>query len=154
MNAFATYSSTTPHLGLPLLFVGQSQKEFFVNQSFSVIDALIGRSVLAALTAPPPSAQDGDCYRIGAPATGVWSGRENHLAIAIGGDWHFIVPVIGSLLFDQTLGQFMQFDGSWQAASLPSSATGGATVEMEARALLAQVIDALAKLGLVALRPA
>jgi hypothetical protein len=154
MNAFATYSSTTPHLGLPLLFVGQAQKEFFVNQSLSVIDALLGRSVVAALATPPPSAQDGDCYRIAALATGAWSGRENQLAIAIGGDWHFIVPAIGSLLFDQALGQFIQFDGAWQATSVPPSAVGGATVDMEARALLAQVIDAIAKLGLVALRPA
>lgn len=136
------------------MLVGQSQKEFFVNQSLSVIDALLGRSVVAALATPPPSPQDGDCYRIGATATGAWSGRENQLAIAIGGDWHFIVPVIGSLLFDQALGQFMRFDGAWKTASLPPSAIGGATVDIEARALLSQVIDALAKLGLVALRPA
>ncbi|MFL0672285.1 MAG: DUF2793 domain-containing protein [Erythrobacter sp.] len=133
---------------------GQAQKEFFVNQSLSVLDALAGQSVTGALANPPADAQPGDCYRIAAPATGAWEGREHQLALAIGGDWHFIIPQEGSLLFDRTLGKFVCFDGEWHHASLPATASGGAVVDAEARDLLAQVIDALAKLGLVAPDPA
>lgn len=154
MSAFAEYPSKTSHLGLPLLFVGQAQKEFFVNQSLSVIDGLMMRSVAGALSAPPQAPQDGECYRIAAPATGAWVGRENQLALAIAGDWHFVRPSRGNLLFDRSLEQFIVFDGAWQRASLPPAATTGTTVDAEARALLAQVIDALAKLGLVATEPA
>ncbi|MCU0948929.1 MAG: DUF2793 domain-containing protein [Porphyrobacter sp.] len=154
MSAFADYPAITPGLGLPLLYVGQAQKEFFVNQSLSVLDALIGQSVAAGLAEPPAEPQAGDCYRVVAPAGGPWAGRENQLAIAIGGDWHFVVPPEGSLIFDRALGQFVLFDGDWQLASLPLTASGGTVVDAEARALLAQVIDALVKLGLVAGVPA
>lgn len=153
MNAFADYPAVTPRLALPLLFAGQAQKEFFVNQSLSVLDALVGQSIAGALPAPPTDPQPGDCYRIAAPATGAWEGREDQLALAIGGDWHFIVPQHGSLLFDRMLDTFVCFDGEWQHASLPALASGGTVVDAEARDLLAQVIDALAKLGLVATDP-
>jgi hypothetical protein len=63
------------------------------------------------------------------------------------------VPQQGSLLFDRMLGRFVCFDGAWQQASLPAMASGGTVVDAEARDLLAQVIDALAKLGLVAADP-
>ncbi|MFN3991015.1 MAG: DUF2793 domain-containing protein [Erythrobacter sp.] len=153
MSPFADYPATTPHLGLPMLFVGQAQKEFFVNQSLAVIDALAGQSVVGEAASPPASPAEGSCYRIAHDATGAWVGRDHQLALAIGGDWHYITPRTGSLVFDQALGQFVHFDGVWQTASVPSAVVGGAVVDAEARALLAHVIDALAKLGLVAAQP-
>ena len=126
----------------------------FPNGAQAVIDGLMMRSVAGALSAPPQAPQDGECYRIAAPATGAWVGRENQLALAIAGDWHFVRPSRGNLLFDRSLEQFIVFDGDWQRASLPPAAATGTTVDAEARALLAQVIDALAKLGLVATEPA
>ncbi len=63
------------------------------------------------------------------------------------------MPENGCLVFDRTLGQMVRFDGAWQAANVPSHAIGGTVIDAEARALLAQVIDALAKLGLVARQP-
>lgn len=153
MSAFADYPATTLHLGLPMLFVGQAQKEFFVNQSLAVIDALAGQSVVGEAASPPASPAEGSCYRVAHDATGAWAGRGNQLALAIGGDWHYVTPRTGSLVFDQGLGQFVRFDGVWEAASVPSTTAGGAVVDAEARALLAQVIDALAKLGLVASQP-
>lgn len=154
MSAFADYPATTPQLGLPLLFVGQAQKEFFVNQSLAVIDALMGHSVAGALASPPASPPAGTCYRVAPNATGAWAGRDHQLALAIGGDWHFVAAPDGSLVFDRALGQFVRFNGVWEAVSVPPGATGGAVVDAQARALLAQVIDALAKLGLVAIHPA
>lgn len=154
MSAFADFPSTTRHLGLPLLFVGQSQKEFFVNHSLSVIDGLVHRSINGAGLEPPEDVEDGDCYLVLSPATGAWEDYENHLALFIGGDWQFVAPQVGSMVFDRGLGQQLFFDGAWQSASLPEEATGGAIVDAEARALIAQVIDALAKLRLVTSHPA
>ena len=87
-------------------------------------------------------------------AGGAWEGKDNQLAIRLGGSWHFIVPTPGLAIYDRANGQHLHFKDEWQSASLPSQATGGATIDAEARALLAQVIDALAKLGLVARQPA
>lgn len=89
-----------------------------------------------------------------AAASGAWEGKDDQLAIRLGGSWHFIVPPPGLTIHDQASGQHLHFKDGWQSASLPGQATGGATVDAEARALLAQVIDALAKLGLVARQPA
>ncbi len=153
MTQALEFSATTRHLGLPMLFAGQSQKEFFVNQALTVIDALWPHSVLGSLSAPPAAPQDGDCYRIAAPAQGAWAGKEDQLAVHIGGAWHLITPPMGAMVFDRGAGQYLHFNGTWQSASLPAAATAGAVIDAEARALLAQVIDALAKLGLVARHP-
>lgn len=118
------------------------------------MDALLQRSVNGSLAAPPSSPQDGDCYCISAPATDAWHGREGQLAVHLAGDWQYVSPAQGSLIYDRTLGQYLHLDGQWQTASLPQAATGGSNIDAEARALLAQVIDALAKLGLVAAHPA
>ncbi|MGY6638405.1 MAG: DUF2793 domain-containing protein [Erythrobacter sp.] len=154
MTAFGEFPSTTPQLGLPLLFVGQSQKEFFVNQSLAVLDALASRTIVASLASPPADPHEGDCFRVVAPAVDGWADREDCLALRVGGDWHFIAPQQGMMIHDASQKQCLHFDSSWHSASLPAGATGGASIDAEARALLAQVIDALAKLGLVATQPA
>lgn len=102
---------------------------------------------------PPDEVADGECYRVGGLPSGVWAGREGQLAVSIGGDWHFVTPRDGQWVFDRKLAQFVRFDDGWHHSTLPASAIGGAVVDAEARDLLAQVIDALAKLGLVALDP-
>ena len=71
----------------------------------------------------------------------------------LGGSWHFVNPVEGATLYDRAMGQCIHYDGVWHAVTLPAAATGGPTIDTEARALLAQVIDALAELGLVARQP-
>lgn len=154
MTAFGEFPTTTRQLGLPLLFVGQSQKEFFVNQSLGVLDALAHRVVEASLTTPPADPSDGACFRILAPATGEWTGHEDSIAVRIGGDWHFVTPSPGALIHDLSQKCCLYFDNVWHSSTLSANATGGANIDAEARALLAQVIDALGKLGLVARQPA
>lgn len=154
MSSLASYPSTTRRLDLPLLFAGQAQKEFFVNQGLGVIDALVQHTITASLASPPPNALEGDCFRVLGTAGGAWEGKDNQLAIRLGGSWHFVVPTPGLTMYDQANGQHLHFKDEWQSASLPSQATGGTNIDAEARALLAQVIDALIKLGLVAPQPA
>jgi hypothetical protein len=153
MTVLGEFPATTGRLGLPLLFVGQSQKEFFVNQSLALLDALAFRTIEASLTSPPADPVEGSCYRVLSPAAGPWAGREDALAALIGGDWHYITPPKGAMVHDLSENTCLYFDNGWQSSSLPASATGGATIDAEARALLSQVIDALAKLGLVAQQP-
>jgi hypothetical protein len=41
MTDSLTFASTSPLLGLPMLFTGQAQKEVFVNEAHSRIDAVV-----------------------------------------------------------------------------------------------------------------
>lgn len=145
------YPSVTPVIGLPLLVAGQAQKEFFVNQALCLLDALHQRAVTASQPAPPPtsSAQEGECYRVTAPAAGVWSDHEDEIAILIGGDWHFVAPQEGMQVFDRSGGQLVVYRSRWEHAGLPAGPTGGTVIDAEARAVIASLIHALQAIGVL-----
>lgn len=143
------FSSSTPLLGLPLLFAGQAQKEFFVNQAFAVLDGLHARAVTASQAAPPATAPDGACYRVTSPASGAWIGREGAIAVRINGGWHFVAPAEGMVLFDRTSGRSVIYRTQWQVAPAPALPSGGTVVDAQARAAINAVIDALRTLGVL-----
>ena len=60
-----TFASASPRLGLPLLFAGQSQKEFFVNEAHALVDALLHAAVEGEADAPPSAAEEGECWLVG-----------------------------------------------------------------------------------------
>jgi Protein of unknown function (DUF2793) len=150
MSEPVTFPSATPNIGLPLLLAGQTQKEFFVNQALGILDALHSRTVLASRPAPPPIAAEGDCYRVTAPAGQAWEGCENHLAIQIGGAWHFVAPLEGMSVFDAETGNALVYRESWQRAAAPAVPAGGAFIDAEARATIAQLIQTLQAIGVLA----
>lgn len=150
MTSTVSFPSATPNFSLPLLFAGQAQKEFFLNQSFSVIDALMGQSVLDSLITPPASNSDGDVYRIISPATGEWVGHEGEIAVFIGGDWTFISPQAGMRLFDRAAGVHLVYKNDWESAIEPALPAGGTTVDTEARQMLSELVQALRISGLFA----
>ncbi len=145
-----SFPSTTPVAGLPLLIAGQAQKEFFVNQALCLLDALHARAVTASQPSPPPGASDSDCYRITAPATGAWAGREDSIAVLIAGGWHFIAPVSGMALFDRSSDCLLVFRSGWKRAQAPALPTGGTVVDVEARAAIVTLVQALRAIGVLA----
>lgn len=148
------FPSITPATGLPLLVPGQAQKEFFVNQALSVVDALLTRSVADSRSAPPAPLAAGACHRITAPASAAWTGHDDEIAVAVGGDWHFIAPAEGFQIFDRTAGHTLVFrDQQWRQAETPSLPAGGTTVDAEARAAIAALIDALGAVGILGPTP-
>lgn len=147
MPAPYDFPSATPFQGLPLLFAGQAQKEFFVNQALSLIDALLQHSVVSSLDAPPNTVSDGEAFRILAPASAEWIGEEDSLAVSIGGAWHFVRPNAGMMIFDQQHGQHLVFTTQWEAASSPATPNGGSVVDVEARAAINHLIQELERLG-------
>ena len=147
------FPTSTPAIGLPLLFAGQTQKEFFVNQAFSLLDAAILRGVIATLDLPPPAASDGDCYIVANPASGEWGGRADSLAIFIAGAWHFIAPVEGMQVFDRSVGHWLTFRSNWQVPASPQAPEGGSVVDVEVRAAFAELIGTLRSAGLIADSP-
>jgi Protein of unknown function (DUF2793) len=143
-------ASSTPALGLPLLFAGQAQKEFVVNEALCLLDALHARAVIASQPTPPASVADGDCYRVTATATGLWAGKEDRIAVRIAGAWQFVVPDAGMLLFDRNADAFVIFRSQWQPAVMVAAASGGTVIDVQARAVLTALITALKTMGVLA----
>ena len=141
------FPSTTPALGLPLLIAGQAQKELFVNQALCLLDSLHDRTVASSRSAPPASPTEGSCFRVITPASGAWSGRDDHLAVMIGGDWHFIAPREGMQVFDQEAGHQLVFRTGWKHAAAPAAPNGGTVVDTEARTAIGVLIQALLTVG-------
>lgn len=145
-----TFASTTPRFDLPLLFQGQAQKEFFVNESFMLVDALLHATVKGVTSAPPAVPAPGDCWLVGADPSGAWAGKTNCLASFTGSTWVFAAPRGGMRAFDLALDQYRTFAGSWNAPVTPAAPQGGATIDAEARNALNQLIAALRSAGILA----
>ena len=143
------FPSVTPIIGLPLLIAGQAQKEFVVNQALCLLDALYPRVTKASVAAPPVEVEEGDCFRVTAPATGAWSGQEGDLAVRIGGDWCFVTPREGMQVFDQSDHRQLVYRTQWEQPSAPANPVGGAVVDSEARTAIVGLIEALATAGLI-----
>jgi len=144
-----SFPSTTANVALPLLFSGQAQKEFFLNQALATLDAFIIGAVEETRDIPPATAQEGQCYLVSSNASGDWQGYDDQVAARIGGAWHFIRPTDGMELFDRTLGQRLLFKTQWGAAPALYEPTGGAIVDAEARAAIGQVLNTLRSLGIL-----
>lgn len=144
------FPASTPFLGLPLLVTGQAQKEFFVNQALSLLDALNPRAIVESRPAPPASVTAGDCFRVTAPATEAWSGHTDALAVSIGGDWHFVLPQEGMAIFDQAADRYLVFHAQqWVGAAAPLIPAGGLVQDSQARAAIAGLIEALRSMGIL-----
>jgi hypothetical protein len=144
------FPGSTPALGLPLLIAGQAQKEFFVNEALSLLDALHARAVIASQPAPPASPAEGACYRVTTPATGAWAGEEERIAVRVAGTWHFISPTDGMLVYDRAATAFVIYQSQWQAAAVVAEPSGGTVVDVQARSTLAALIAALMTMGVLA----
>lgn len=129
---------------------GHAQKEFTINQSFAVLDVLLSGSVEATRADPPTDAEDEQCFLIAPNATGDWAGHAGQIAARVAGGWHFIEASEGMEIYDRAAGQKRIFKSEWQGPPTPSQAVGGEVVDVEARALIDQLIGSLCSAGVFA----
>lgn len=141
------FPSTSPRFSLPLLFVGQAQKEVTVNEAMTLIDLLLHGAVEAVSSEPPAAPLTGQCWIVGPEPTGAWSGRAHAMAAWTGGGWRFVAPTSGMKVFDRAVGAYRHFDGQWQMPSAPPLPEGGETVDEQARAVLSNLVAALISAG-------
>lgn len=137
------FTSASPRYGLPLLFAGQAQKEFFVNEAHALADTLLHPAVEGTSDTPPATPAAGECWLVGDTPTGAWADHAGHLAAWQAGTWIFAVPRDGMRLLDRSSGQDIRFLAGWQRPASPVAPIGGATVDAEARAAIADLVVAL-----------
>nr|WP_161593707.1 DUF2793 domain-containing protein [Parerythrobacter lutipelagi] len=141
------FTDTSARFGLPFLRAGQSQKEFFVNEAFTLSDFLHHTSILGVLQSPPATPTDGDVWLIENGATAEWTGQDGKLAGWFGNVWHYIAPSAGMRVFDQAAGQFALFSADWQYAARPAAVVDGPVIDAELRAAFNELIEALGTAG-------
>ncbi|SCW69579.1 Protein of unknown function [Sphingobium faniae] len=161
----------TPHWGLPLLFAGQAQKELFHNEALVRIDMLLhGRVESADLAEAPAAPSIGECWIVGAEASGAWAGQESAVAGWTEGGWRFIPAKAGLTLWVADRGHAMHHDGAeWRASAYRpdglyvddvrviggrmgavGNPSGGAVVDAQGRAAIDSILDILRTHGLIA----
>jgi hypothetical protein len=143
-----SYSSATPRYALPLLFSGQSQKEFYVNEAHALTDALLHPACEGETADPPATPAEGQAWLVGSGATGEWIGEDGKLASRQAGNWLFTAPNDGLRLFDRSTGQILLYRGGWRRPAAPDAPTGGTVVDAEARTAIGDLVAALVEAGI------
>lgn len=143
------FDSTSPRYGLPLLFVGQAQKEVWVNEALSRIDALLHLAIEAELATPPAAPVDGRNWLVATGATGDWAGKSGQIACRQAGNWIFIAPRDGMRVLDAASGQERLFRGIWRIPAAPAEPIGGSTVDVQARSAIGELITVLRVAGIL-----
>lgn len=144
-----SFTSTSPRFGLPLLFAAQTQKEFFVNQAHALTDLLLHPAVEGEADTPPAEPEDGETWLVGNGASEQWSGHSGCLASFQAGSWVFARPRDGLRMLDKATGQDIRYHSEWIRAEAPSAPTGGSNVDLEARASIVALIEALVSAGVL-----
>lgn len=142
------FTSATPRFALPLLFSGQAQKEFYVNEAHALTDALLHAACQGEAAAPPATPEEGEAWLVASGATGEWAGADGRLASRQAGNWLFTAPSDGMRVFDRSTGQLLLYRGGWQRPTPPAATSGGAVVDTEARAAIAELVTALSEAGI------
>lgn len=158
-------------LGLPLLQVGQAQKEVSHNEALTLLDLAVQPVVEAVgVNTPPTDPVVGTCWIVGTAPNGAWTGRASALAGWTNGGWRFVAAREGMAVWSRADATLARFDGILWAmgeirgahlvlaghavvgAQQPAIAapTGGAMVDIEARAALTAILAALRTHGLIA----
>lgn len=149
MSDSILFESTSPRFALPLLHVGQAQKEEFVNEALSRCDLMLHCAVSGERTDPPEHPEAGETWLVAQDATGAWTGRGGNLAGFHGGNWLFVEPREGLRIFDLSTRQERLFNIFWRKAALPVEPLGGMTVDVQARAAIGELVAVLQALGIV-----
>lgn len=150
MSDLLSFAATSARHRLPLIFPGQAQKEFFVNEAHALMDALLHPVVLGSASSVPADVADGDCWIVGPESAGEWAGRTGMLACRQAGAWLFAAPGDGMRVFDRASGADLRYmDGIWTGAVPVRAAAGGDVIDREARQTIAELIAALTRTGVL-----
>jgi len=149
MTSPAPLSSSTARHALPVLFPGQAQKEFTLNEALARIDLLLHPAVAEERGEPPADPEAGASYLVAFQAIGEFAGMDGRIAGWDGQQWTFAEPVEGMIVRDLSTGTLIRFSAGWQRPLAPAEPSGGATVDEEARAAISGIITTLKEFGVI-----
>jgi hypothetical protein len=149
---------STPRFGLPLLAMGQAQKDVTHNEALLLLDLLIcGEVTSGSISHPPDTLLPGEVWIVPESAGAAWTGQALKLAAWTAGGWRFIAPPVGYAVRVRDTGRRARWTGSaWVdeppfeilAGSLEPPA-GGAVADTEARAAIVELQTLVRSLGFV-----
>ena len=141
----------TPRFAMPLLALGQAQKEFYHNEALLLLDWLAYRAVEAVVADPSAlSPAAGQAWIVGENALGEWEGRDRSIAIWTDGGWRWVVPRENMECFLFSSAQWLVFQNeTWQTSTAVAAPAGGAVIDVEARDAIGSILDILRQFGLV-----
>lgn len=139
---------------LPLLAVGQAQKEYTHNEALLLLDNLVNPSVISILDNPDTidevSNDETRSWLISDQPSGIWSQRANQIAIKTENGFRYIKPVNGMQIFNAQSGSIMIYrDMHWHIAPILAAPSGGNIIDSQARASIAAILDNLVQFGLI-----
>ena len=158
-------------LKLPLLAAAQAQKEVTHNEALAIADIAVQAVVQSvAPTSVPSSPLLGQCWIVGLSPTGAWAGQPNAIAAWTSGGWRFVAPFVGMQVWSIADNVMIRRDAlTWVTGQLTAArlsinsqqvvgsrqprvavATGGVTIDLQARAAIAALIAGLETHGLFA----
>lgn len=146
-------TARSPRLSLPYLFPGQAQKEAFVNEALTRLDALAPLPVvLGERAAPPADPAPGDCHLVAPAPTGAWAGEGGAIACWADTHWLFTPPTPGMQVHDRSANSLAVYDAAagWRRVAAPPPPAGGTVQDIEARAAIAAIVAGLRQLRIFA----
>jgi len=113
-----------------------------------MLDGMVHCAIEGQTSTPPTTPADGTAWLIGTTPTGDWVGKAGYLALRQSGQWLFVQPRDGMRLLERSSGQdIRRAAGVWKIPSVPSAASGGSVIDIEARAMLNAVVTAMRQSG-------
>ena len=143
------FPSASPRFSLPLLFAGQAQKEFSVNEALARTDAMVHLTVEGEAASPPVAPQDGDCWLILSGASGDWAGHAGAIACRQGGTWLFAAPCDGMRAWNRATEQEWFYASGWRVPDAVAVPVGGSVIDGEARSAISGILQALSTAGIL-----
>jgi len=144
-------SDETPRFALPLLAAAQAQKEMTHNEALARLDIAVQAVVVSvAPSSIPSSPAVGQCWTVGTGAGGAWAGRDGAIAGWTVGGWRFVAPFPGMAVWSLADACIVRRSATaWTMGSAIAVPTGGATIDVEARAAIGAVIATMRAHGLI-----
>ena len=143
---------------LPLLAVGQAQKEYTHNEALLLVDNLLNLSIVSIVDRPEdiePEAieqnMDGEssAWLISDAPSGTWSQRANQIVISTANGFRYIEPVENMRIYNAQYGCLMIYkDMSWFIAPTHAEPVGGDIIDSQARESIATILNNLRQFGL------
>ena len=144
------FDSATPRLALPLLFAGQAQKEFTVNEALLRADLALHCTIEGELATPPLGPVAGQAWLVAAVPTGDFVGHAKAIAGFTASGWRFIAARTGIRVYDKSAACFRHYTDSWQRSVVPATPSGGTTIDQEARTAIVNLLAKLVSAGILA----